>query len=102
VKGRINALEKHREHRNDIETTSKRLFKQIGDRLLPARVDFKGIEQVVTVNEPIKEVVLEFAGHRSVCDFSDAESCAQAKYIVVSEVADLLEDDGVIVTGRPQ
>jgi len=96
-----------------LETTSKRLFTQIGDRvvvtdinicqrILPAKVDFKGIEQVVEVDELYGRVTVEFEGYESEVVYDGASDIPAAKRQVALCIADMLEDDGVIVTGRPQ
>lgn len=94
------------------EITSKRLFTQLGDkvivtdtdicqRILPATVDFKGIEQVVQVDEDAGVVALDFEGYASDGFFEPGDDIVEARRLVALEVADMLEGDGVIVVGRP-
>jgi len=95
-----------------VEVTNKRLFTQIGDqvivtdidicqRVLPARVDFKGIEQVV-VNTSMGMLDIEFEGYESTLHYDGEADIPAATRLLASEIADLLEGDGVIVTGRPE
>jgi hypothetical protein len=96
-----------------VEVTNKRLFTQIGDqvivtdidicqRVLPARVDFEGIEQVVEVNTSMGMLDIEFEGYESTLHYDGEADIPAATRSLASEIADLLEGDGVIVTGRPE
>jgi len=99
------------------ETISKRLFTRVGDkvvvtdieisqRVLPAIVDFKGILQVVVVDEKagIVSVDLALPGYEEDYHtfFEPGADLVRIKREVALEVADALNDDGVIVTGRPE
>jgi len=100
----------------NVETTSKRLFAHVGDkvivtdinicqRVLPAVVEFKGILQVVKVDESqgIVSVDLPLPGYEEdyYTFFEPGADLIKIKHEVALEVADALNDDGVIVTGRP-
>jgi hypothetical protein len=78
------------------ETTSQRLFTKIGgqvfttdidicQRVLPAIIDFKGIEQVVQADEAIGEATLNFEGCESACSFAGNDGCAEARRIAAAK-----------------
>jgi hypothetical protein len=94
------------------ETTSKRLFTQVGDpvvitditihqRVLPATVEFKGIEQVVVVDLDAGTMAVEFEGYESHCHYDGVDDIPAAKRQLAAAIAYRLESDGVIVAGRP-
>ena len=100
----------------NVETTSKRLIVHVGDkvividinicqRVLPAIVEFKGIEQVVKVDESqgIVSVDLPLPGYEEdyYTFFEPGADFIAIKREVALEVADSLSDDGVTVIGRP-
>lgn len=94
------------------EVTSKRLTAHIGDkivvtdidicqRVLPATVAFNELQAYLDVDRDTGVVSVEFEGYENDGFYDGEDDLPAAKELILKELADMLEGDGVIVTGRP-
>jgi hypothetical protein len=97
--------------------TTKRYTIRVGDQLivtdiditqrtLPARVQFATILAAVTIDRNgltgVGEAYIDFEGFVDSATLGQGDSVEEAKLLIALEVADLLEEDGVEVVGRPE
>jgi hypothetical protein len=95
-----------------VTITTKRLFDHVGDhvvitdiditqRIVPATVMFDDLLAEIEVDAGAWMVSIVYEGYETDGIYDGPEDVEAAKVQLAKEVADLLEADGIIVTGRP-